>query len=138
MNYGTKQMKKVGQLEVIATGVSMDLLASFILCAIMAWMIRKGSLQQNSIGYAGMVIPAVSVFLGSLTALKIGSEVKIQAIGISALGYYGILVLVSFAVFRSGIEGVIPTGLMVLSGAGAAFLLCNSGQRGGKRSKLRF
>ena len=120
-------------------GASAALLWTLTASGILAWLILKGKLQQETVGYGSMVILLLGSILGGLIAKK---KVKRQLLltTFSAGAVYLMMLLAITALFFGGqYSGFGVTALLVLGGSGTAALM-GIGKRsstGSKRHKIR-
>ncbi|MBQ8237028.1 MAG: TIGR04086 family membrane protein [Oscillospiraceae bacterium] len=117
--------------------VSMGITAA--LSALAAWLILRGTLPEQSVGYCSMVILLLGAAAGAVTAIARIKRRRFQ-MGLASGGIYFACLLLVTALFFGGVyDGVGVTALMILCGCGLVILLVPNGQNraGCRRRKKR-
>lgn len=128
----TVNQKVTGSASTIPGGLALGVLTSLgvtvLAAAVTAWLILRGTLAENSVGYCAMVILLLAAAAGSAVAIGRIKRRRLQ-MGLAAGAiYYGCL-LAAAALFFGGIyDGMGVTALMVLCGSMLAILLGPGGQ----------
>ena len=139
----TVNQKVTGTATTIPVGLGLGSLASMTVTAVLsagaAWLILRGSLAENSVGYCAMVILLVASMAGAATATGKIKRLRFQ-MGLASGALYFALLLAVTALFFGGIyDGVGVTALMILCGNLLVILLAPGRQNraGCRRRKIR-
>lgn len=139
----TVNQKVTGTASTIPAGLALSALVGLgitgALSALTAWLILRGLMPEESVGYCAMGILLLSSAAGALTAISRTKRLRFQ-MGMAAGGIYLLCLLVITALFFGGIyDGVGVTALMILCGSGLVILLAPGGQNraGCRRRKKR-
>ena len=121
----------------LAALVSLGLTAAFSAAA--AWLILRGSMPEESVGYCAMFILLLSAAGGALTAIRRIKRLRFQ-MGLASGGiYFGCLLAVTALFFGGIYDGVGVTALLILCGCALVILLVPDGRNraGCRRRKKR-
>lgn len=112
----------------LALGTAAAITVTILLSAVTAWLILRGTIPEDAVGYCAMAILPLSSGVGAAVAVGRIKRLRMQ-MGLAAAGlYYGCL-LAAAALFFGGIyDGMGVTALMVLCGSLLVILL-GSGQK---------
>lgn len=140
----TVNQKVTGTASSIPVGLALGTLTSLgvtvLGAALTAWLILRGSIPEDWVGYGAMVILLLSSAAGAAVATERIKRLRAQ-IGLAAGAlYYGCLLAMTALFFGGIYRGMGVTALMVLCGSALVILLAPRGRnRAGcrKRKKRR-
>ena len=122
----------------VLVGLGSAMAVTMILTAAASWMITAGKVDMEGKGSIGLMITAISVFVGSAVVITLSDMKKMLASGIAAATY--LLVLLSCtAVFFGGIyHGVWKTvAVSALSWLVSLFVIRKGAGKGRSKHKKR-
>ena len=123
----TVNQKVTGTASTIPVGLALGVLTSLgitiLASAVTAWLILRGTLAENSVGYCAMVILLLASMAGAAVAIGRIKRRRLQ-MGLAAGAiYYGCLLAVAALCFGGIYDGMGVTALMVLCGSMLVILL---------------
>lgn len=131
------QHKATGRASSMPGGLAWGALVSMGLTLVgsglVAFLVDRGSMPVDGIGYGAMVILMVSALSGAWTAWKKVKRLRLQVCLISGGIYYLMLLGVTMLFFGGQFRGMGVTALVVACGSILAILAGFSKGRGGKR-----
>ena len=131
------QRKATGRASSLPAGLAWGALVSLGLTLIgsgvVAFLVHRGTMAVNSIGYGAMVILVLSALSGAWMAFKKIKRLRLQVCLISGGIYYLMLLGMTMLFFGGQFQGMGVTALMVACGSILAILGGFSKGRGGKR-----
>lgn len=113
--------------SVISMGITL------MLAGIIAWLVDRGSMPIQGIGYGAMVTLFTSAVVGALVACGRIKRMRLQVCLISGGLYYLLLLSMTALFFGAQYQGMGVTGAVIGSGVGCVLLLGMRKERGGKR-----
>lgn len=120
----------------IAWGTGTAVALTTVQSVLVAWMIHRGLLQQQSVGYGAMGILLVSAVIGAAVAKGKIKRRLVMAALLTGLCYYFCLLSMTALFFGGQYSGMGVTGLLILGGSGTAALMGKSGNRRGKKLRI--
>ena len=137
--YGKKKVS--GTAISMPAGLGIGLLVALIItvagAAITAWLIASGKIGEGSSGYAIMVILALGVGLGALSAVYLIKKQRLQVCMLTGVSYYLSLLAMTALFFGGQYQGMGVSAIVILGVcAFIAFLPTKSGHTKVKRKKL--
>ena len=136
--YGKKRGS--GTAMSVPAGLGIGLLVSLVITiagsAVAAWMIASEKIGEGSSGYAVMVIQALAVGLGALSAVYLIKKQRLQVCMFTGVIYYLSLLAMTALFFGGqyqgmGVSAIIVAGICTL----VAFLPTKNGRASGKRKR---
>lgn len=121
----------------LAWGAMVSLGLTLIGSGIVAFLVDRGTMSIEGIGYGAMGILVISALSGALTAWSKIKRLRLQVCLISGGIYYLMLLGMTMLFFGGQFRGMGVTALMVACGSILAILGGFSKGRGGKRSYRR-
>lgn len=137
----TVNRKPTGTASSIPAGLVSGALAAMITtlvgAAVMAKLIDREILAQNSTGYGVMVILLLASWLGAVTAAgKIKRQRLIICLASGAI-YFGLLLAATALFFGGQYSGVGETGLLIFCGSMLGIFTGYAGKTGKNRRKIK-
>lgn len=117
----------------LAWGALVSMGLTLVGSGLVAFLVDRGSMPVDGIGYGAMVILMVSALSGAWTAWKKVKRLRLQVCLISGGIYYLMLLGVTMLFFGGQFRGMGVTALVVACGSILAILAGFSKGRGGKR-----
>lgn len=105
--------------------------------AFVAWLVITQKIDQNQIGYGIMIVLVLSACFGAKVSFWKIKRQRLLVSAVSGLVYFGLLMSVTALFFGGQYSGVGETALMILCGAGLAFLLKRGPQKGHNKRKIK-
>ncbi|MBP3304404.1 MAG: TIGR04086 family membrane protein [Oscillospiraceae bacterium] len=134
-----KRKTSSGKARTIPVGIAFGLLVSLTVtlagAVLLAYLIAAEKLGADGIGYGSMVILMAASALGTWSAVARIKRRRLMVCGISAAGYYLLLLGMTALFFGGQYEGMGVTALMVLIGSGIVLLLGMVGKKGSNHSR---
>lgn len=121
----------------LAWGALVNMVLTLIGSGVVAFLVDRGTMPVNGIGYGAMVILVVSALSGAMMAWKKIKRLRLQVCLLSGGIYYLMLLGMTMLFFGGQFSGMGVTALMVACGSILAILGGFSKGRGGKRSYRR-
>jgi hypothetical protein len=121
----------------LAWGALVSLGLTLIGSGIVAFLVDRGTMPVEGIGYGAMGILVISALSGALTAWSKIKRLRLQVCLMSGGIYYLMLLGMTMLFFGGHFRGMGVTALMVACGSILAILGGFSKGRGGKRSYRR-
>ena len=116
----------------IAVGTGISLCVTMALSLVVAWLVERGILRQENVGYGVMGVLLLSSAWGSAVA-KSKVERKKNVVCLAAGGCYFLsLLAITASIFGGQYSAVGVTGLLILGGSGVAALMGSRVRRRGK------
>lgn len=121
----------------IGAGVILGLFLLGLLTFVSAWLVYRGLIMTNALGYMLMVSQLIGAMLGSWFAIK-RVQRRNMIVGLSTAGLLFLLLLVINEVFFGGhYSGTLTTGVLFLTGTVLAVFLASRGVRKGYKRKVK-
>lgn len=120
----------------IGIGIGISLIMTLAGAAVLAYLIVNETISQEGIGYGTMIILTVSSALGALAACLTIQQKRAIVCGLTGIGYYLILLLITVFVFGGEFAGVGVSAVMVLLGVGLAILAGIRKKGSGRKLKI--
>ena len=115
----------------LAIGGGVSLIITLLTAALLAELINREAISEESVGYGVMILLLLSSAIGSLTAV---GKIKRQRMAVCLLSggiYFCILLSITALFFGGQYDAVGVTAVLVLGGSvAAAFLSLQQGRRG--------
>lgn len=131
--------KATGRASSMPGGLALGALAgmgiTLIAAGLVAWLVDRGTMATEGIGYVAMVILTVSSFAGAMLACLKIKRLRLQVCLMSGGIYYLILLGMTALFFGGQYRGMGVTALMVFCGCGLAVLAGFRQGRGGKNRR---
>ena len=119
-------------VHAVLVGCGIAIAISFLGILVIAIMLNRNGLEETELGYAVMVVTSVSSAIGALVSRRGISGSYLPLAFFVGLGYYIVLLIISFALFSGPVSGMGVTGLLVLGSS-----ICTSFIRGkGKKANV--
>ncbi len=118
----------------LALGGILSLLLTIILAVVTAKLVDVGSLPENNVGYAALLILLLASALGSAVAVGKIKRRRLLVCLASGAVYYGELLAMTALFFGGRYTGMGVTALVVSGGMG---LVCLAGMRQGRGQRKR-
>lgn len=133
--------KVTGTAMGIPGGLSLGILVSLLItlagAALTAWLIASEKIGEGSIGYAAMVILAISSAIGALVAVHLVKRMRLQVCMMTGGCYYLTLLAMTALLFGGQYQGMGVSAIVILAGCALiAFLPAKNRQFGLKRKKV--
>lgn len=129
--------KATGRASSIPGGLALGALVgmgiTLIASGIVAWLVDRGTMTVEGIGYAAMAILTVSAFAGAMVACLKIKRLRLQVCLISGGVYYLLLLAMTALFFGGQYRGMGVTAMMVCCGCILAVLAGFRQGRGGKK-----
>lgn len=106
----------------VGLGIGICLVLTLAGAAILAYLIVNETVAQDGIGFGVMMIIAISSAMGALTAWWTIREKRTMVCGLTGIGYYMILLIITVFFFGGEFAGMGISALMVLLGFMLAIL----------------
>ena len=113
----------------LAVGAAISGLITLLGCLILTWMVLKGSMVFEFIGYGIMILLLLGAFLGAAVAQGRVKHRRSMVCMLSGLVYFLILLAITALFFGGQYSGIGVTALLILAGAGTAALIFGKGRR---------
>lgn len=115
------KIKSSGRTTSVPMGIAVGLTGSItlllLLSAIIAWIIDKGILDCQNIGYAVMIMLLVTSVMGSAISYGKIKRRKLMVCIISGVSYFIFLLLITALFFGAQYTAVGETALLILCGS---------------------
>lgn len=121
----------------LAAGTVTAMGTTLMMAAVLAKLIETEVVPEGAVGYGIMATLILSSFLGAMVSARKIKRQRMLVCGLSAGIYFGLLLSLTALFFGGQYSGVGATALLVLCGGALAFFAGLSGERGGKRKKIR-
>lgn len=121
----------------IAIGSGLSVGMTVLMAMVLAWMMERELIRENSIGIASAVILIGSSAVGALVASGKIKHRRLLACMTAGAVYYLTLLCFTALFFGGQYQGMGITALTVCGGSAAAALLCLKGERRGLRRNHR-
>lgn len=123
-------------LRSLLLGVSVSILITNITAMIVAYVIYCGKLDESSTAYAAGAITFISAFIGSVVTSKAVGKGRLMFSCITAIVYFGFLLILAFVLFEGKMNGVGATALLI-GGAGASAGILGIRNKGAGIKRMR-
>ena len=120
----------------LAVGTLVSTLLTLALAAVLAGLISRETVAEKDLGYGVMVILFLASALGSAVAYAKIRHRRLLVFALSALCYLVTMTALTALFFGGQFEGIFPTAMLIIGGAGVSFLRSNRAERAGKRYKI--
>lgn len=121
----------------LAWGVSVSTFSTLLLSAVLTFLIDKGKMSWESIGYGIMCILLFSSFVGAKVSYRRIKRQRLMVSVMFAVLYLGVLMSATALFFGGQYDGVGVSALLVFGGSVTSALLRKDGKRAGDRGKTR-
>lgn len=124
-------------VKAVLRGVLVSTSWAVIMAAILAVLLSREVIRMESVGYWAMGIHVTGAMLGAIASVGRIPDRKGVVMGLSAAGYFGVLLAVNWLCFGGQGRGLGTTMLLVLLGTAAAFLAGGKVKAGGRRKRYK-
>ena len=132
--------KPTGTASGIPGGLAMGNLAALIvtiaMAALLALLVSRETMTEESLGYGVMVLLFLSAAIGGIVAYGRIKRRRLLVFALSALCYLVTLTALTALFFGGRFDGIFPTAMLIIGGSGTSFFLSARAGRGGKRHKI--
>ena len=118
----------------LAAGGLRAILVTVLTAAILAKLIEREILKEESIGYGVMLLLTAASLTGAMTAVHRIRHQRILVCAASGILYWGILLAITAIFFGGQYEAVAETGLLILCGSALA-AFCSAASEGKGRDR---
>ncbi len=101
----------------IGLGIGICGLVTLVGAVILAWLVSTERVGEQNVGWGCMAIQSAAALAGSLSAWTAIRHKRLMVTGLTAAGYYGLLLVMALA-FGGGLTGMGMTAAMVALGGG--------------------
>lgn len=137
MKHTTKARQAVRIPGALAAGGAASMALTLVLSLVLAWMVDKGHLPWEQIGYGILALLLICAFAGALVGYHQAGRQRL-AVCLGCGGVYFLLLLAATALFFGGTyHAVGVSGGLILAGSGCAGLLAPARGRAGVHKKRR-
>ena len=112
-------------------GTLISLLVTLAGSAIVTWLIITEKAGEGSIAVASVVIQLLASIIGAWCAVAVSKQQRLQAVLLSGVGYYLVLLATTALFFGGQYKGLGITALIVFAGCGLVVLI--SGKNSSKK-----
>lgn len=120
----------------VGLGVGICLVLTLAGAAILAYLVVNETIAQDGIGFGTMMIIAILSVMGALIAWWTVREKRAMVCGLTGIGYYLILLIITVFFFGGEFVGMGISALMVLLGVVLAILPGIRKKGSGRRLKI--
>ena len=132
--------KPTGTASGIPGGLAIGNLAALIVtiaaAALLALLVSREALPEESLGYGVMALLFLSAAAGGLVAYGRIKRRRLLVFALSALCYLVTLTALTALFFGGRFNGIFPTAMLIIGGSGTSFFLSARAGSGGKRHKI--
>ena len=121
----------------VAAGVGSAAMSTIMLSAVTAWLVERGSLSQEKMGYAAMIVLLLSGYMGAEMAYRKIRERKTMVCLLTGAGYFLLLLCVTAMVFGGQYRAVGVSAFLIFGGAGCAALIRKAPFKRGNRRRIK-
>ena len=101
----------------LGIGLTFGMVMLLILCVVLSWLVLRGIIAENTIGYGIMAALFVSVFLSAVVAASKIKRRRMMVCLLTGALILLVLLLATAIFFGAQYQGIVTTVLVVLAGS---------------------